>query len=138
MDPMNPTEASEMRIQFLFSLLVAGVLLVPQLAMANPPAHAPAHGYRAKQKASEPAQKKAGIEIVFDTERGIHIAAGLPDVVFHDGHYYRERDGRWEISLSGDGNWRVSVASQIPGVVMNDKKKRHPGPAKKRKRGKKK
>lgn len=122
-----------MRAQFLLSIVIAGGLLVPQLVMAKPPAHAPAHGYRAKQKASEPAPRKIGIEIVFDTERGIHVAVGLPDIVFHDGHYYRERDGHWEISLNGDGGWRISVASKIPGVVVNDKKKSHPGPAKRKK-----
>jgi hypothetical protein len=124
-----------MRAQILLSLLLTTALVLPQLAAAKPPAHAPAHGYRAKQKAPEPAPKKSGIEIVYDSERGIHVAVGISGVLFHDGHYYREHDGRWEVSLSGAGDWRISVAADIPGTVVNAKKKSHPGPAK-NKRGK--
>jgi hypothetical protein len=119
-----------MRAQILLCLLLATALVLPQLAAAKPPAHAPAHGYRAKQKAPEPAPRKSGIEIVYDSERGIHVAVGVSGVFFHDGHYYREHDGRWEVSLSGDGGWRISVAADIPGTVVNAKKKSHPGPAK--------
>ncbi len=121
-----------MKTQIVVCLFVAAALILPQFAAAEPPAHAPAHGYRAKKKASEPAPRKAGIEVIFDSERGIHVAVGLPDVLFHDGHYYRERDGRWEISLSGEGGWRISVASKIPGVVVGARKKSHPGPAKRK------
>jgi len=119
-----------MRVQIFLCLLLATALVSPPLAAAKPPSHAPAHGYRAKQKTPEPTPKKAGIEVVYDSERGIHVAVGLPNVVFHDGHYYREHDGRWEISLSGDSGWRVSVASEIPVSVVDARKKSHPGPAK--------
>lgn len=125
-------EEFEMRVQTILSLLVATALVLPQLAAAKPPAHAPAHGYRAKQKAPEPAPRKAGLEIVYDSERGIHVAVGLPDIFFHDGRYYRQHDGRWEISLSGDGGWRVSVSSEIPVSVVDARKKSHPGPAKRK------
>jgi hypothetical protein len=110
------------------------MMMVPLLAVATPPAHAPAHGHRAKHKASAPAPapKKPGIEISFDSERGIRVAVGFPDIVFHDGHYYREHDGGWQISLSGDGGWRVAVESKIPGAVRDARKKSHPGPAKKK------
>jgi hypothetical protein len=121
-----------MRAQTLLGLLAAAALIFPGFAAAEPPAHAPAHGYRAKQKASEPAPRKGGVEVVFDSERGIQVAVGLPDVFFHAGHYYRERDGRWEVSLSGDSGWRISVASEIPGVVVDARKKPHPGPAKRK------
>ena len=123
-----------MRAQILYGLLVATALILPRFAAAEPPAHAPAHGYRAQQKASERAPAKGGIEVIFDSERGIQVAVGLPDVLYHNGHYYRERDGRWEISLSGDAGWRISVASKIPGAVVDARKKSYPGPAKKRHR----
>ncbi len=119
-----------MRAQIVLGLFLATALVLPQIVAAKPPAHAPAHGYRAKQKTVEPAPKKSGIEVVFDSERGIHVAVGVSGVFFQDGHYYREHDGRWEVSLSGDGGWRISVAADIPGTVVNAKKKSHPGPAK--------
>jgi hypothetical protein len=124
-------------MRFRFALFVAVIALaIPQLAPADPPSHAPAHGYRAKQKqkAPERAPAKPGIEVVYDSERGVHVAVGLTDVFFHDGHYYRLTDGRWEISVSGDGGWRVSVESKVPGAVVEarKKKKSHPGPAKKK------
>ena len=108
------------------------MMMVPLLAVATPPAHAPAHGHRAKHKASAPAPKKPGIQISFDSERGIQVAVGFPDIVFHDGHYYRQHDGGWQISFSGDGGWRVAVESKIPGAVRDARKKSHPGPAKKK------
>jgi len=123
-----------MRARFVL-LLISIALIVPQLAVAKPPAHAPAHGYRAKQKqkTSEPAPVKPRIEVVYDSERGIHVAVGLTDVFFHDGHYYRLRDGRWEVSINGDGGWRVSVESKIPGAVVEGRKKKsNPGPARKK------
>ena len=76
---------------------------------------------------------KSGIEIIFDSERGIHIAVGLPNVFFHEGHYYREQDGRWQVSVSGDGGWSFSASSGVPEVVVKAKKHKHPGPAKKAK-----
>ncbi len=119
-----------MRLQTLLRLLAATALVLPLSAAADPPAHAPAHGYRAKHKAPKVARPSGGLEVVFDSERGIHIAIGLPGVIFHDGHYYRERDNQWQISLSGDGGWRVSVTSKIPGAVVKARKNSHRGPAK--------
>lgn len=106
------------------------VSLVP-LASADPPDHAPAHGYRAKGggKAHAPAKESGGVEVVFDSERGIHVAVGLPGVFFHGGHYYREHDGRWQVSLSGNGGWSFAASASVPELVVKAKK-RHPGPAK--------
>jgi hypothetical protein len=126
-----------MHATHLFTSLVAIVLLAPlSAALANPPAHAPAHGYRAKAekpRTSDPAPRK-GIEVIFDSERGIYVGVRLPDIVFHQGRYYREREGRWEVSLTGDEGWRVSASGDIPTVVVESKKrkKHHPGPARKK------
>ena len=111
-------------------------------AFATPPDHAPAHGYRAKQdapaaKTTEP-ERQQGIEVVYDSEKGIHIAVGLPDIFFYEGSYYREKDdGSWEMSVTGNGGWSVSASSQVPDVVVRAKRA-HPGPAKPAKGKKKK
>jgi hypothetical protein len=122
-------------------LLAATLALAgPPLALASPPNHAPAHGHRAKQKSPTPAPVKPGVEIVYDSDRGIHVAVGLKDVFFDAGHYYRLHEGSWEVSISGDGGWRVSVESKIPSAVVDARKKQksHPGPAakKNKKKGK--
>jgi len=119
-----------MRLQTLLSLLAATALALPLPAAADPPAHAPAHGYRAKHKAPKVARPSGGVEVIFDSERGVHVAIGFPGVIFHNGHYYREHDGHWQISLSGDGGWRVSVTSKIPGAVVKARKIPNRGPAK--------
>jgi hypothetical protein len=113
-------------------------LMVPLVASAKPPANAPAHGYRAKQAQKHPAPPTVkGLEVVFDEGLGIHIAVGLPGVFFHDGHYYQERDGRWQVSLNGEGGWSFSTSSAVPDVVRKAKKP-HPRPAKKAKSRRKK
>jgi hypothetical protein len=121
-----------MRLRTLLGLVTSITLFVgvAPLASADPPAHAPAHGYRAKGKgkAHVPVRESAGVEVVFDSERGIHVAVGLPGVFFRDGHYYREHEGRWQVSLSGSGGWSVAASGSIPEVVVTSKK-RHPGPA---------
>jgi hypothetical protein len=121
-----------------FSGLLAILFAVaPLSALADPPAHAPAHGYRAKHIEEAPKQPEAeprkGIEVIFDSERGIYVGVNLSDVLFHDGRYYRESDGRWEVSLSGDGGWSISASSSVPEIVVKAKHA-HPGPAKAEKR----
>ena len=122
-----------MRSRSFSGLLATLFALAPLSALAKPPAHAPAHGYRAKHGEEAPKQREAeprkGIEVTFDSERGIYVGVNLSDVLFHDGHYYRERDGRWEVSLSGDGGWSISASSSVPEVVVKAKHA-HPGPAK--------
>jgi hypothetical protein len=125
-----------LRIQILLAVLAVIAMSLPQFAAANPPAHAPAHGHRAKQSPAALAPQRPGVEVHFDSERGIHVAVGLPDVFFHDGQYYRERNGHWEISLSGDEGWQFSVSSKIPGAIVDARKKSHPGRSSKKKHSK--
>jgi hypothetical protein len=123
----------------LQGLLLPGlvVLCTAPAALATPPDHAPAHGYRAKHgdtKAEKrDADQKSGIEVVYDSERGIHVGVHLPDVFFLDGRYYREtNEGRWEVSATGDGDWTVSASSQVPEKVVKARRAQ-PGPAKRAK-----
>jgi len=119
-----------LRTRLALATSIAFSMALAPLASADPPAHAPAHGYRAKAKgkAYVPAKESAGVEVVFDSERGIHVAVGLPGVLFHDGHYYREHEGRWQVSLSGSGGWSLAASGTIPEVDVTSKK-RHPVPA---------
>jgi hypothetical protein len=130
-----------LRSRSFSGLLAILFALAPLSVLADPPAHAPAHGRRAKHGAEAPkspeSKPRSGIEVSFDSERGIYVGVNLTDVFLHEGRYYRERDGRWEVSLSGSGGWSISASSSVPEVISKAKHS-HPGPAAKAKHGKKK
>lgn len=115
-----------MRFWRVLPVLVSLALLMPVSgALADPPDHAPAHGYRAKGRPSRAIEAHApvraprnGVEIVFDSERGVYVGIGIPDLFFKDGTYYRHHDGRWQVSPTGDGEWRRRMAFRIPDEVV--------------------
>lgn len=75
----------------------------------GPPAHAKAHGYRNKQV--------AGVELVFDSRLGVYVVVGHTDCYYHDGYFYRQRGGLWEMSLKPDSGWAsVSIKSLPAGL----------------------
>lgn len=115
-----------------FTIFWASVatLTIPTVGLAKPPAHAPAHGYRAKQaEHHEPedrghaaerdrgGEERGGVRVVFDSERGISIAVGFPGVYFHAGDFYRRHDGSWQKSARADGGWTAIASARTPGEV---------------------
>ena len=113
------------------SLIVLACLTVASSGFAKPPDHAPAHGYRAKKgehRHHHEHRSSGGFEVVFDSERGISIAVGFPDVYFHAGSFYRLHDGKWQMSSRADGGWKGIKSAAAPEVVR--KAHVHPGPAK--------
>jgi len=106
-------------------------------SFAKPPAHAPAHGQRAKEEPKEQrvevqpdTRTTSGFEIAYDSERGISVAVGFPGVYVHGGQFYREQDGQWQISARADGGWKAIEASVAPDPVR--KAHGRSGPAKAR------
>ena len=104
-------------------------LVVPAVSFGDPPTHAPAHGRRAKEKEKEHHAEKhrepaGGVEVVFDSERGLHVAIGLPGIYLHGGTFYRHTDAGWQVSSTGKGGWSVVARSSVPEKVG----KTHPGP----------
>ncbi|HUT45206.1 MAG TPA: hypothetical protein VMX36_02930 [Sedimentisphaerales bacterium] len=84
-----------------------GVRHQPTISKGNgPPAHAPAHGYRRKHV--------AGMELVFDSGRGVYVVVGLSDHYYHDGYFYRLRGSFWEMSIKPDGDWKVVSQQSLP------------------------
>ena len=89
----------------------------------GPPPHAPAHGYRHKQH---------GVELVYDSGRGVYVVVELPNHFYFKGHYYRHRETQWEVGVHIDGSWElVSEKSLPPGLRGKEKgkgkSKEHPG-----------
>jgi hypothetical protein len=91
----------------------------------GPPPHAPAHGYRRKYQ---------GVELVFDSGRGVYVVVEFPNHYYFKGRYYRLHEGQWEVSTSIDGEWEFVSEESLPwGLQTKDKKKakskpkEHPG-----------
>ena len=72
----------------------------------GPPPHAPAHGYRHKQK--------EGVEIVYDSGRGVYVVVGFSDHYYYKGRFYRLRGAQWEVSLHAAGGWESVYEKSIP------------------------
>ena len=81
--------------------------LVAGLALAKPPPHAPAHGYRMKHE---------GVDLVFDREREAYRVDGRPGVFFQGDDYYVVRDGRWYRAddLDDEDAWELLEAAHVP------------------------
>lgn len=74
----------------------------------GPPPHAPAHGHRHKQH---------GLELVYDSGRGVYVVLELPNHYFFEGRYYRILGNHWQVGIHIDGPWQsVSEKSLPPGL----------------------
>lgn len=78
----------------------------PVITKSGPPAHAPAHGYRRKHV--------HGMELVFDSGRGVYVVVGLSDHYYHDGYFFRLHGGIWETCPKPDGHWKVVSNNSLP------------------------
>lgn len=79
----------------------------PVVAKKGPPPHAPAHGYRHKRRHD-------GVELVFDSGRGVYVVVGLHDHYFHADRYYRLAGGAWQVSARIDRGWTALDLSSLP------------------------
>ncbi len=84
----------------------------PALAQGRgPPPHAPAHGYRHKLP--------NGAELIYDTGIGVYVVAGLADLFFSSGLFYRFINGSWKASAGPGGPWtRVTIAAVPVGLRL--------------------
>jgi hypothetical protein len=108
----------------------AEVVVAPQ--RGGPPPHAPAHGYRRKQRSGA-----RELELVFDSGLGVYVVVGFPGVYFHLDHYFRLAGSTWQVSLRPDAGWDAAAQSQVPPGLRHAKhgaarKGGPPGPAKQR------
>ncbi len=102
----------------LYSLALAAGCISFALSLpasAEPPAHAPAHGYRAKH--GDTHKHSSGVELTFDSGKGVYVAVGLPDVFFHEGNFYRQEGGKWEVSVRADSGWGIAARGSLPSSI---------------------
>ena len=79
----------------------------------GPPPHAPAHGYRHKQN---------GVELVYDSGRGVYVVVGLAHHFYSKGRYYRLSGAQWEVSVHTEGSWEVVSEESLPPGLRGKKK----------------
>ncbi|MBU1195280.1 MAG: hypothetical protein KKE62_15735 [Proteobacteria bacterium] len=73
----------------------------------GPPPHAPAHGYRHKHQ--------HGHEMQYDSSIQAYVVLNIPETYFGNNLYIRmSSDGRWMVSATLDGDWRLAAGDEIP------------------------
>jgi len=79
----------------------------------GPPPHAPAHGYRHKHR---------GVELVYDSDRGIYVVIDFPNHYYFKGHYYRLGEIQWEVGVNLEGPWGFITYGELPKGLRVEKK----------------
>jgi len=77
---------------------------------SGPPPHAPAHGYRHKQRDSH----GQDVELVFDSGLGVYVVVGMQGVYYWDGAFIRVDGDQWYASFSLDDGWEPQRVSDLP------------------------
>ncbi|HUT77780.1 MAG TPA: hypothetical protein VM285_08850 [Polyangia bacterium] len=72
----------------------------------GPPPHAPAHGYRHKNR--------GGLELVYDSGLGVYAVAGWDGTYFHEDHYLRYHGGNWQHAVQLRGPWSTVASRALP------------------------
>lgn len=88
------------------------VVAIQKAGRHGPPPHAPAHGYRHKHR-------NDGVELVFDSGRGVYVVINYPNHYFLDGVYFRLHDSGWFVSTSIRGEWKAAKAYQVPKGLLS-------------------
>jgi hypothetical protein len=87
-------------------VVVQGETAPPVAKRPGPPPHAPAHGYRH--------QHPDGVDLVYDAPRGVYVVQRHSKCYWRDGHYYRQKGTRWEMSGSIRGPWGWVGVHTVP------------------------
>ena len=98
-------------VAFLFSACASTGVMVSQPGGKGPPSHAPAHGYRRKNR--------QGLEMTFDSSLGVYIMMKYPMHYYWDGRYYRKGKNQWESSKDINKKWKSIKKQQLPKGLQN-------------------
>lgn len=77
----------------------------------GPPPHAPAHGYRRKNR--------QGLSMMFDSNLGVYVLMDYPMHYFWDDRYYRKGKHGWETTEDINNKWRKIIKHDIPQGLQN-------------------
>jgi hypothetical protein len=109
------------------------VIVVDDHHHHGPPPHAPAHGYRHKNK-----HHGHDYELVYDSGFGCYAVAGYRDSYYKDGFYFRFGSDGWMVSASfgDDADWNACSDSRLPGGLKSKYAHKSPGNGKDKDKGK--
>ena len=93
-------------VAFLLSGCTSTGVVVGQSGIKGPPQHAPAHGYRRKNR--------QGLEMSFDSNSGVYIMIDYPMHYYWDGRYYRKSKNQWETSKDINKKWKSVKKQKLP------------------------
>lgn len=93
-------------LSLIFSGCTSAGLTAGSPQRKGPPSHAPAHGYRRKNR--------HGLEMTFDSSIGVYVMLNYPMHYYWDGRYYRKRKDTWETSADIDRKWKGIKKEQLP------------------------
>lgn len=129
--------------QTIFLVSACTVIVPPQQGpvFRGPPPHAPAHGHR-RHRHTPPPHAAAhgyrhhvgeGLVLVFDAKLAVYQVDGRPDYYYDQGHYFRRKEGRWQMCRDIEGPWIAASKSHVPPkLVVKYQKKAHHKKDKKR------
>ena len=86
-------------------------ITIGQPAKKGPPAHAPAHGYRRKNR--------HGLQMTFDSNLGVYVLMDYPMHFYWDGRYFRKSKNKWESSSDINKKWKSIKKEQLPKGLQN-------------------
>jgi hypothetical protein len=98
-------------VAFLLSACASTGIMVDQPGGKGPPPHAPAHGYRRKNR--------QGMEMTFDSHLGVYIMMNYPMHYYFDGRYYRKNKNKWESSKDINKKWKGIKKQKLPKGLQN-------------------
>jgi hypothetical protein len=86
---------------------------------SGPPPHAPAHGHRHNHR-----HERGNFDLVFDSNLGVYVVAGMPNLFYSDGYYLRLDGDQWYASVDFNGGWQIRSNDSLP-PGMHKQKKHH-------------
>ena len=83
----------------------------------GPPPHAPAHGYRHKQR-----NQGQDLDLVFDSNLGVYVVLSVPNHYYWNGYYLRIDGSQWYASTNIDSGWALRGDDSLPPGLKKQKK----------------
>lgn len=107
---MNRRNFIKMTVFSCVALVLPGCstkgVMTGQPEQKGPPPHAPAHGYRRKNR--------DGLTITYDSNVGVYILLNYPMHYYWDGKYYRKNKNKWESTKDIKKKWKKIKKQKLP------------------------
>ena len=107
---MNRRNFINMTVFSCVALILPGCstkgVMTDQPEQKGPPPHAPAHGYRRKNRDE--------LTITYDSNVGVYFLLNYPMHYYWDGKYYRKNKNKWESTKDINKKWKKIKKQKLP------------------------